>query len=96
MFAKSHARMGSRDPQDYLANPTATIDNWRSYWTSRLPYMRTHNLNSRVPDFAVSLLNEAAGPNQEHQHADITRLQEVVRYETDSKDETPAKKARKD
>lgn len=85
MFESAYPRMASRNPEDYKANPTATLGTWRNFWASRLPYLKANDMATRVPDMMVGLIDEAAGSNQEHIDADVTRLQEVVRYENDTK-----------
>ena len=50
-----------------------------AFWGSRLPYFEAHGLPAAFPKFVVGLLDEA-GASGAHKDADVTRLQEVVRY----------------
>ena len=77
----SARRMQARDEASYRASPGATVGTWRNFWASRLPYLDAHALPSQLPRFVVGLLDEAAGgAGAPHADADMTRLQEVVRY----------------
>ena len=69
----------SRDEAAYLAEPSATLGTWRNFWGSRLPYFEAHGLPAAFPKFVVGLLDEA-GASGAHKDADVTRLQEVVRF----------------
>eukprot|EP00930_Biecheleria_cincta_P072399 TRINITY_DN59804_c0_g1_i1.p1 TRINITY_DN59804_c0_g1~~TRINITY_DN59804_c0_g1_i1.p1 ORF type:complete len:348 (+),score=63.53 TRINITY_DN59804_c0_g1_i1:105-1046(+) len=78
-------KMESREDDAYRTNTTVTLDTARSYWASRLPYNRAHGIPSHFTDLYLSLLDEAAGgppgaPERQHGSADLSRLQEVVRY----------------
>jgi 3-hydroxyisobutyrate dehydrogenase-like beta-hydroxyacid dehydrogenase len=85
------ARMESRDEAAYRANPGATVGTWRNFWASRLPYLDAHELPAQLPRFVVGLLDEAAGgAGGPHADADMTRLQEVVRYGSKRKAEGAA------
>ena len=79
MLAQFEKRSRSRDEAAYLAEPSATLGTWRNFWGSRLPYFEAHGLPAAFPKFVVGLLDEA-GASGAHKDADVTRLQEVVRY----------------
>ena len=79
MLEKFEKRSRSRDEAAYLAEPSATLGTWRNFWGSRLPYFEAHGLPAAFPKFVVGLLDEA-GASGAHKDADVTRLQEVVRY----------------
>ncbi len=70
----------SRSEESYLDRPTTKLDTLRSYWASRLPYMRERNFPDQLARFCISLLDEARGRDGRHGDADVTRLQEVVRF----------------
>ena len=60
---------------------TSWEPNFRSYWASRLPYNKVHGIPSHLTNLFVDLLDDASGGREgEHSAADLSRLQEVVRY----------------
>jgi len=74
-------RMKSRSEQDYIKDTTCTLNAARSYWASRLPYNKVHGIPSHLTNLFVDLLDDASGGREgEHSAADLSRLQEVVRY----------------
>lgn len=75
-----HQRMQSRSDDNYSRAPTATLGNWRTFWSSRLPYLAEHKMPSELPDFVVSLLDNALGKDKQYINDDVTRLQELLRY----------------
>ncbi len=80
-FCASARRMASRAEQNYVEKPSATLGTWRNFWASRLPYFEARGFPARQAEFAIALLDEAAGgEGGPHAAADVTRLQEVVRY----------------
>lgn len=91
-------RMSSRDETSYSANPTCTLNTALSYWSGRLPYNEAHNIPSQLPRFMIELLLQAAGGSgTPHGGADLSRLQEVVRYGAEivpDDEEPPSKRSR--
>jgi len=76
-----HQRMAVRDEEAYRTNPTVTLKTMRDFWASRLPYNEANGIPSAFPDFVVRLLDDAGGaPAGIHAEADLSRLQELVRY----------------
>jgi len=73
-------RMESRDNDAYAASPTVTLDAARSYWASRLPYNDAHGMPAPLTHFMVELIDQASGVGGIHGNADLSRLQEVLRY----------------
>ena len=65
-----------------LAPPVAArLRTWRNFWGSRLPYCARRSFPTRLPQLACDLLDQAAGGFQgPHADADVTRLQEVVKF----------------
>ena len=64
--------------------PTATLGTWRNFWGSRVAYFEAHGMPTQLVDFVTGLLDsaigEGGGAKRPHADADVTRLQEVVRY----------------
>lgn len=82
-----HKRMASRDESAYRQNITVTLGTSRSYWASRLSYNAAHDIPSHLALLFIDLLDEACGGDQgpaTHTSADVSRLQEVVRYSRDA------------
>lgn len=76
-----HERMKSRDEAAYDENVTASLATARSFWASRLPYSERCGDPTQLTDLFVQLLDEASGGmDGPHAQADVSRLQEVVRY----------------
>lgn len=74
-------RMDDHTESSYDTNQTVTLNTARNYWASRLAYNDRCNIPSHFTEFFIDLLDKAAGGTQgPHGEADITRLQEVVRY----------------
>eukprot|EP00928_Gymnodinium_smaydae_P032022 TRINITY_DN23311_c0_g1_i1.p1 TRINITY_DN23311_c0_g1~~TRINITY_DN23311_c0_g1_i1.p1 ORF type:complete len:332 (+),score=62.95 TRINITY_DN23311_c0_g1_i1:55-1050(+) len=76
-----NARLASRSDEDYNANVTVSLGTARNYWASRLPYCEARGIPTHLTDLFLDLLDEASGgPAGPHVEADISRLQECVRY----------------
>ncbi|KAJ1459755.1 hypothetical protein M885DRAFT_510989 [Pelagophyceae sp. CCMP2097] len=71
-------RMETRD--SYHTAPTATLSTWRNFWDSRRAYFVRCGMPSQLLDFAVGLLDQAGASDPNLGSADVTRLQEIVRY----------------
>jgi len=75
------ARLSDRSEDSYNANTTVSLSTARSYWASRLPYHEARGIPTHLTQLFLDLIDEAAGGKDgPHSGADITRLQEVVRY----------------
>ena len=74
------ARMADRS--DYESNPTATLATWRNFFDSRRPYLDKIGASRVLPDFCIDVLDRA-GASGAHGGADVTRVQEVLRYSND-------------
>ena len=70
------ARMAARE---YNTNPTATLATWRNFFDSRRPYLDKIGASRVLPDFCIDVLDRA-GASGAHGGADVTRVQEVLRY----------------
>lgn len=79
---KAAARMSNRGDSEYASNPTATLATWRNFWDSRRPYLHAIGASTILPDFAIDVLDQA-GASSTHRGADVTRIQEVLRYKND-------------
>merc|ERR1712176_1095131 len=80
-----HERMKNRDEASYQENPTVSLTTARSYWASRMPYCQAHDDPTHLTDFMINMLDEAAGgKGGPHTDADISRMQEVLRYSSGS------------
>jgi len=89
-------RMATRDEDAYCKEPTCTLSTARSYWASRLPYNSANKIPTHLTDFMIKLIEDAGGaPDGPHPGADLSRLQEVVRYGAES-DQPPHKKAKRE
>jgi 3-hydroxyisobutyrate dehydrogenase-like beta-hydroxyacid dehydrogenase len=71
-LSNASARMAARD---YEKDPTATLATWRNFFDSRRPYLERIGASQILPDFCIDVLDRA-GAND----ADVTRIQEVLRY----------------
>ena len=74
------ARMADRS--DYESDPTATLATWRNFFDSRRPYLDAIGASRVLPDFCIDVLDRA-GASGPHAGADVTRVQEVLRYSND-------------
>lgn len=86
-------KMASREENAYQNDVTVTLGTSRSYWAGRLPYNEAHGIPSHLTNLFVELLDGAIGADGNHASADLSRLQEVVRFgkvadPTDSEHET--------
>ena len=73
------ARMADRSDGAYESDPTATLATWRNFFDSRRPYLDAIGASRVLPDFCIDVLDRA-GANGAHAGADVTRVQEVLRY----------------
>ena len=73
------ARMADRSDGAYESDPTATLATWRNFFDSRRPYLDKIGASRVLPDFCVDVLDRA-GASGAHGGADVTRVQEVLRY----------------
>ena len=73
------ARMADRSDGAYESNPTATLATWRNFFDSRRPYLDAIGASRVLPDFCIDVLDRA-GASGAHGGADVTRVQEVLRY----------------
>jgi len=79
------ARMAAgRDDASYADKPVATLGTWRNFWASRLPYFVENNFPTVLVDFAVSILDAAGASDSVRSKADMTRLQEVLKFKDPS------------
>ena len=79
------ARMAAgRDDASYADKPVATLGTWRNFWASRLPYFVENNFPTVLVDFAVSILDAAGARDAVRSKADMTRLQEVLKFKDPS------------
>ena len=69
-----------RDAAAYARDPTATLGTWRNFWASRLDYFRSLGAPTVLADFVVGLLDRAGAADPATAGADVTRVQEVLRY----------------
>ena len=69
-------RMAARE---YESNPSATLATWRNFFASRRPYLDKIGASRVLPDFCIDVLDRA-GASGAHGGADVTRVQEVLRY----------------
>ena len=80
-------RMEQRSDESYRHAPTATLGTWRNFWAGRLPYFDANSIPGQFARFVVGLIDQAGGGGA-HAGADLTRLQEVVRYGADARSES--------
>ena len=84
MVEMADRRMKSRAEADYRHQPTATLGTWRNFWGSRVEYFKANGMPTQLVDFVTGLLDSAieqgGDGKKAHADADVTRLQEVVRY----------------
>ena len=73
------ARMADRSDGAYESDPTATLATWRNFFDSRRPYLDAIGASRVLPDFCIDVLDRA-GASGAHSNADVTRVQEVLRY----------------
>ena len=73
------ARMADRSDGAYESDPTATLATWRNFFDSRRPYLDAIGASRVLPDFCIDVLDRA-GASGAHGGADVTRVQEVLRY----------------
>ncbi len=90
-LAACAARMEDRAEESYRRAPTATLGTWRNFWSSRLPYFDAHGIPAQFARFVVDLIDRAGGGGV-HARADLTRLQETVRYGADARAPGPPPK----
>lgn len=74
-LANASVRMAARDYE----SPTATLATWRNFFDSRRPYLDAIGASRVLPDFCIDVLDRA-GASGAHGGADVTRVQEVLRY----------------
>ena len=78
-LAKASKKM--QDDTDYYTDPVATLGTWRNFWASRLPYLEKHGLpEHKLAQFVIKLLDDAGAQDNAYKNADITRLQEILRF----------------
>jgi len=78
---KAATRMDAgRDAATYAETPTATLGTWRNFWASRRPYLESLGAPTVLLDFVVGLLDAAGASDAATAGADVTRIQEVLRY----------------
>jgi len=73
------ARMADRSDGAYESDPTATLATWRNFFDSRRPYLDAIGASRVLPDFCIDVLDRA-GASTSRGHMDVTRVQEVLRY----------------
>lgn len=79
------SKMASRSEADYDSNVTVSLSTARSYWASRLPYYESRQIPTDLTDLYLQLLDRASGGEAgPHAEADVSRMQEVVRYGRES------------
>ena len=70
----------NRGDDRYAETPTATLGTWRNFWASRRPYLESLGAPTVLLDFVVGLLDAAGASDAATAGADVTRIQEVLRY----------------
>ena len=71
----------SSDEASYRQDPVATLGTWRNFWASRIPYLQNAGLpEPLLANFIIDLLDQAGARHPDHKLADVTRLQELLRF----------------
>ena len=74
-------RMRDQDEASYEKEVTASLGVCKNYWQGRKPYSRAHGDPTMLTDFMVDLFEKASGGKDgPHSGADLSRIQEVLRY----------------
>lgn len=79
--AAARRMRGSTSDDDYARQPVATLATWRNFWASRLPYLQRSNLpEPHLAKFAIDILDKAGASDPTLAKADITRIQQLLRF----------------
>lgn len=80
--AAARRMRSSNSDSDYARQPVATLATWRNFWASRLPYLQSSNLpEPRLAKFAIEILDMAGASDPNLAKADITRIQQILRFD---------------
>mmetsp|Transcript_13679 Transcript_13679/g.44604 ORF Transcript_13679/g.44604 Transcript_13679/m.44604 type:complete len:355 (+) Transcript_13679:29-1093(+) len=68
--------------EGYFKDPVVTLGTLRDFWASRLPYIKESNdlPEPLLANFVIDLLDKVGAQDPRLKHADVTRLQELLRF----------------